>query len=55
MNNNILIELLDKQLKNIDITKKLSYNDLKRISNNISSFITTKPSNIINKIPYIIN
>jgi hypothetical protein len=28
---------------------------LKFFSNNISSFITTKPSNIINKIPYIIN
>lgn len=37
MNNNILIELLNKQLKNIDITKKLSYNDLKRISNNVST------------------
>lgn len=37
MNNNILIELLNKQLKHIDITKKLSYNDLKRISNNVST------------------
>ena len=37
MNNTILIELLDKQLKNIDLTKKLSYNHLKKISNNVSS------------------
>ena len=28
---------------------------LKFFSDNVSSFITTKPSNIINKIPYIIN
>lgn len=36
MNNNILIELIEKQLKDIDLTKKLLYNDLKRISNNVS-------------------
>jgi hypothetical protein len=37
MNNNILIELIEKQLKDIDLTKKLLYNDLKRISNNVST------------------
>ena len=36
MNNNILIELIEKQLKDINLTKKLLYNDLKRISNNVS-------------------
>ena len=36
MNNNILIELIEKQLKDIYLTKKLLYNDLKRISNNVS-------------------
>ena len=33
MNNKILSELIDNQLKDIDLTKKLLYNDLKRISN----------------------
>jgi hypothetical protein len=37
MNNNILIELIEKQLKDIDLTKKLLYKDLKRISNNVST------------------
>jgi len=38
-NNNILIELLENQNKNLSFDKKLSYNDLKRISKNLSSSI----------------
>jgi hypothetical protein len=35
--------------------KNMNGKILKFFSDNVSSFITTKPSNIINKIPYIIN
>ena len=39
-NNNIYLkELLTKQLKNVSITKKLNYNDIKRISKFLSSSI----------------
>ena len=39
-NNNIFLkELLTKQLKNVNISKKLNYNDIKRISKFISSSI----------------
>jgi hypothetical protein len=38
-NNDILIELLENQKKNLSYDKKLSYNDLKRISKYISSSI----------------
>jgi hypothetical protein len=38
-NNNILIELLENQNKNLSLDKKLSYNDLKRISKYLVSSI----------------
>jgi hypothetical protein len=38
-NDKILIELIQKQLKNIPSDKKLSYNDLKRISKYLSTSI----------------
>ena len=38
-NNNILIELLENQKKNLSFDKKLSYNDLKRISKKLPSSI----------------
>lgn len=38
-NDKILIELIQKQLKNIPADKKLSYNDLKRISKYLSDTI----------------
>ena len=38
-NNNILIELLENQKKNLPFDKKLLYNDLKRISKKLPSSI----------------
>ena len=38
-NNDILIELLENQKKNLSYNKKLSYNDLKRISKHLPSSI----------------
>ena len=39
MDNNLIIELFNKQKKNLSYDKKLSYNDLKRISKYLSTSI----------------
>jgi hypothetical protein len=47
-NNNILYELITLQRKNINGNKKLSYNDLKRISKYLSTSIFTNECSIWN-------